>query len=144
MQSRLTAELSDAASAAFEQVAFMVPTPAGRVAEPGGLDGVAVDFKGPLCGRMVLAVSHHLLPALAANMMGEEQVAAERHGDALGEMANIICGAFLPAVGGTNGVYAITPPAHADLAAERARGDAAAALDLAVEDGWAEVLVFFD
>ncbi len=144
MPNRLTAELSEATSAAFEQVAFMVPTPAPGATEPGALAGVAVDFRGPLCGRMVLALSRELLPALAANMLGEDQGTAEQQADALGEMANIICGAFLPAVGGSAGVYAITPPAPADVALERARTSAAARLDLAVEDGRAEVLVFLD
>lgn len=144
MQSRLTAELFNATSAAFEQVAFMVPSPAPAPADADGLEGVAVSFDGPLHGRMVVALSRELLPTLAGNMLGDESVAVEYQRDALGEVANIICGAFLPAVGGNDGVYAITPPAQADVAAERGRGGTAAALDLAVEDGRAEVLLFLD
>lgn len=146
MKPELKTELFRAACAAFEQVAFMMPTLAEDPDEPGTTyESVAVDIGGALAGRMVLGVSSRMLGGLAANMLGDDMpLPLDQQRDALGEVANIICGAFLPAIEGKGGVFSITPPVAADLEGERHRllPGAPVTLRLGLDEGSAEILLW--
>ena len=72
---------------------------------------VTVSFRGPLSGRLVLRASSEILPGVAANMLGadgEYPLAVQR--DALGELANVICGNLLPMIGGAEAVFVLSAP----------------------------------
>jgi CheY-specific phosphatase CheX len=72
---------------------------------------VCVRFQGPFTGKLVLKVSGDLLPTLAANILGEEEPPAKRlQHDALGEIANVICGNALPAIAGSKAIFQIDAP----------------------------------
>ena len=133
---RLANSLSDAAAQALEMSAFMVPTrnlTDEQRAMP--LDvAVAVDISGPRRGRMVFAVSRGILAELAANMLGDDvPLPLDQQRDALGEMLNIICGAFLPNLEDDDGTYSISSPQPAAFDRESAEG--AIVVVLGVEDG---------
>ena len=109
------------------------PTAAQRAA---GLDAtVSVAFRGPLSGRLVLRTTPGLLPAL-------------------GELATGICGSVLPAITGAAGVFQLAAPQPLDPAIlDDAVGDAAvadvwgtlaAAAEVGLGGGRAEVLLFVD
>ncbi|HOW17863.1 MAG TPA: chemotaxis protein CheX, partial [Phycisphaerae bacterium] len=62
-----------------------------------------VDFEGPFCGSVSLTVPEALVPELAANMLGEDDPAApspQQQQDALGELANVMCGNLVQALAG--------------------------------------------
>src|SRR5262245_19442049 len=113
MPETLDQPLYAAAAAAFKAFAFIYAEPT----EPHlGVDSredasAAVDFEGPLSGRLVLRVSGGVLPTLAATMLGQDEPpAAALQRDALGEVANVICGALLPTLGGPSAVFALARP----------------------------------
>ena len=99
--------------ATFEELGHMVPdlelSPAQQAAPADAV--VSVAFRGPLSGRLILRVSSVILPDLTANMLGS-QVASDTslQRDALGELANVICGNLLPQVAGSGTVFMLSAP----------------------------------
>jgi chemotaxis protein CheY-P-specific phosphatase CheC len=100
----------------FEDAAFaLVDSPDEAASEPSPLSVVCVDFCGPFSGRMALQAPETLSRAVAANMLGIEEDDPEVAGkteDALGELLNMICGNFLPAVAGAEPEFKIGAPAR--------------------------------
>jgi hypothetical protein len=118
MTRKLETELYKAAILAFEGLGFLLPTP--EIDEQqlnARVDAaVSVDFEGPFSGKLLLRVSGGLLPIIATNMLGEQKIPSKalQH-DALGEIANVICGNMLPAVGGSKHVFHVGAPQIADI-----------------------------
>src|SRR4051812_38701317 len=105
--------LSQTTAATFEELALVLPdTQLSPRQNKAPLDmAVTVEFHGPLSGRLVLRASATVLPVIAANMLGEEesrQHAMQR--DALGELANVICGNLLPQIAGAEAVFILKAP----------------------------------
>jgi CheY-specific phosphatase CheX len=71
-----------------------------------------VSFTGIFSGRLALVMTEPALKELAANMLGmdSEEVEQNHLNDALKETANIICGNWLPVVGGDKAVFHIAAP----------------------------------
>ena len=71
-----------------------------------------VSFAGVFSGRLAVVMTEAALKELAANMLGidSEAVAQNHLNDALKETANIICGNWLPVVGGDETVFHIAAP----------------------------------
>jgi len=106
---------------------------------------VSVEFRGPLNGRLVVRASSSILPEVANNMLGEDDqrpVALQR--DALGEIANVICGHVLPMIGGSDAVFHLAAPLHhGDDSARSRDGDRAdATITVGVEAGRAEAALY--
>ena len=138
MTTALTTALSRAAAATFEELAFLFAAPAAPGDARDG-EGVAVrvDFRGPVDGCLELRLAAALLPALAANMLGTEAAPdAALQRDALGEIANVVCGTVLPVLAGTAAVFDLGAP-HA-IAAPAGVAPVAVA-HLVIDGGWAEV-----
>ncbi|MCC6432888.1 MAG: chemotaxis protein CheX [Gemmatimonadaceae bacterium] len=151
MSNIMEQSLSRTTAATFEELALLFPeadpTPE-QAAAPLDVT-VSVDFRGPLTGRLVLRASESILPAIASNMLGEEEsqhVPLQR--DALGELANVICGNVLPIVAGAEAVFHLAAPhIHRDDSQRSRETDAArATTTFGVEDGrvQAELYVFDD
>lgn len=125
----------------FEELGFLTPTLAvSEVQRAAELDGSAsVDFEGPVSGRLVVRLYGGVLPALAANMLGEwEAPSAEMQRDALGELANVLCGNVLRALHGTRAVFHLQAPSFPAVPVP----DSASATDravLGIEAGRGEV-----
>ncbi len=113
MNDKITKALYRAAASTFEELGFMFPS--------GDLDPLqkyasvdaqgCVDFEGPYTGRLVVRMCGGVLPVLAANMMGELEPPEQRlQRDALGEIANIICGNLLPSLAGAKEVFQLKTP----------------------------------
>jgi hypothetical protein len=71
-----------------------------------------VSFTGVFSGRLAVVMTEPALKELAANMLGidNEEVEQNHLEDALKETANIICGNWLPVVGGDEAVFHIDAP----------------------------------
>jgi CheY-specific phosphatase CheX len=147
MRETLDQPLYAAAAAAFEAFAFVYAEPT----EPNlGADAfedaaAAVDFEGPMRGRLVLRVSGGVLPNLAATMLGQDDPpATPLQRDALGEVANVICGALLPTLGGPSAVFALARPT-VDTPWDRlvqAEGTPVAVASLDLDGGRADVVCY--
>jgi hypothetical protein len=108
--------LEQVAEEVFASMAFLFPAaaedcPAG---ERDAESCASVAFAGSVCGRLVLRVPEAIVPSMAANMLGcpdPDAVSAEQQRDALGEMANVICGNLLPRLTSPRDIYHVAQPA---------------------------------
>ncbi len=152
MKTRIHNLLAQVATETFEKLAFlfaMVDTEQGEV-PPQAVSRVAVTFRGPFAGRLLIKLAQELLPELAANMLGSDetsQVTLEQQCDALKETANVICGNLLPKIGGSQAIFEIDAPrmlaeGEPDKAAEFPV--ALSTARLSVEDTCCDVLLFVD
>ncbi|MEO8621157.1 MAG: chemotaxis protein CheX [bacterium] len=110
------------------------------------LDGaMEVTFCGPRAGRLVVSLSGDTLPTLASNMLGDADGSPDMQRDALGEVANVICGNLLPIIGGTGAVYSIGAATPAIMPRNREDACLRAQVHLGVEEmGRADVLLYID
>ena len=139
--------LLTAATSTFESLAllFAESPPSGAQADAPLTHAVRVTFAGPCAGVLDVAVSDDVAVALAANMLGldPEAVRADagvRH-DAVGELANVVCGNVLPLVAGREAVFHLAAPAVRALSdATTARAGAIALTETLGVDGGRAVL----
>lgn len=95
MSELLEDSLRGAASETLEQVAFLWPeVELDEEQQYAPLEAEAsVAFHGPFRGELLVRVYGGILPLLASHMLGEDTPPGESEQlDALGEIANIICG----------------------------------------------------
>ena len=105
--------------------------------------GVRVAFAGPFAGALTVRVSDDVAATLAANMLGVDAVGGDDRlvRDALGEVANVICGNLLPELAGRAAVFHLGAP---EALAAGAAGAARAAVTLGIDAGRAEVALLVD
>ncbi len=151
MNNKLKRELLRASVLTFEQVAFMLVNQdieENGEEKPAKADAaVEVDFNGPFGGNLQITVMGGVLPELAANMLGEEEPPVkQRQLDALGEVANIICGNMLPGIAGSTEVFHVDAPRIIDAGEARKETDTgfSAFVSLGIESGRAEVFLRID
>lgn len=140
---QLHTALTQATTSTFEELALLLAVPpdapasADGGAEPRPPCGVRVDFAGPWGGSVVVRVAESVLDAAAANMLGIAAAPdAPARRDALGELANVICGNVLPGIAGRTAVFALQAPRWLGAAdAACAPADLRVATTLAVDDG---------
>jgi len=147
MSSTTVQSLSRATTATFEELALLFPeqelSPE-QAAAP--LDvAVSVEFRGPQRGRLVLRASSTILSSIAANMLGED-ASRERplQRDALGEIANVICGNVLPAIAGVEAVFHLSAPyVHEGVdVVSRGADEPTASIMFGLENGRAEAVLY--
>jgi CheY-specific phosphatase CheX len=104
-----------AAATTFESLA-MLPSSASLSAVEAAAPiafGVRVDFEGPLRGRLELRVTADVACCVAENMLGLPialDTDATLVRDALGEVANVVCGNVLPELAGRDAVFHLSAP----------------------------------
>jgi hypothetical protein len=114
MSSWLATRLFRATVRTFEDLGFILPsfdlTDAQRAARSDAT--VEITFQGRFSGRLVLSLFGPILAVMAGNMLGEAESAVSRETqvDALGELANVICGNVLPEIAGDRETFFLTPP----------------------------------
>lgn len=139
------ATLRSATTSTFEELALLPAVPDdGRAADRAPLaGGVRVAFTGPLSGVLTVHVTRALLGAVATNMLGRELRSADPLcRDALGELANVLCGSLLPALAGRRAEFRLLPPewlGAGDEDDDPAIGRAGLVVEVALEVGRAEV-----
>jgi chemotaxis protein CheY-P-specific phosphatase CheC len=119
MGNRLESELFKAATLTFQELGFLLPTPEINEQQLNAqVEGaVSVEFEGPFSGELLVRVCGGLLPIIAANMLGEEGEKVSSKSlqyDALGEIANVICGNMLPGIAGSKDVFRVNAPKIAE------------------------------
>ena len=156
MTSIMPSPLLAAATSTFESLALLLPdeepTDEQRAAPLAW--GVQVAFHGPLGdalgpahagatrGTLTVGATDDVARTVAANMLGLDAADDARLvQDALGELANVVCGNLLPELAGRAAVFHLDAP-RAAAPAEPPAGSAAApalALTLGVDAGRVEV-----
>lgn len=147
MSSTTVRSLSRATTATFEELALLFPETElspDQAAAPLEI-AVSVEFRGPVTGRLVVRTSTNILPAIAANMLGAEastQQPLQR--DALGEIGNVICGHVLPLIAGADKIFHLAAPIvhEGGELPQRDQDEPSARVQIGVEDGRAEVLLY--
>jgi CheY-specific phosphatase CheX len=136
--------LKAAATATFESLALLLPTP-----EPSALEAAATPahavrlaFDGPFRGWLALRVTDDVARALAENMLGAAEAEPALVRDALGEVANVVCGNVLPALGGRGAVFHLQAPGP--LAVDDASWHAAPLTSLGVDGGRADLALHIE
>lgn len=148
MSSTTVQSLSRATTRTFEELALLFPdTEPSEAQSATPLDvAVSVEFRGPLNGRLVLRASSGILSEVANNMLGaDDQRPVTLQRDALGELANVICGHVLPMIGGSDAVFHLAAPMHHVDGAKVSRDDDQpdAVVTVGVESGRAQASIFF-
>jgi len=135
--------LYQASISTFEDLGLMFPieNADGSASMDGECSSVGVRFHGSFSGEIVLEVEDQILPAIASNMLGEDgPVEPQMMQDALGEMANVICGNALPAIAGKTEVFRLESP----VSVERRLVAATAKAHLLFDEGKANVYIYVD
>jgi CheY-specific phosphatase CheX len=115
MPESFEAVLAGATQSALERTAFLFAepwTPDNDAADALGPEPfvATVGFDGTHRGAVSITFPASLLPTLAANILGEDESPSDSmQRDALGELANIICGNVLPGLDPA-GTYSLGPP----------------------------------
>ncbi|HZF67219.1 MAG TPA: chemotaxis protein CheX [Gemmatirosa sp.] len=113
--------LRTTATATFESLALLLAEamPADASSDVPLAHAMRVPFvdAAGATGALVVAVSDDVAAALAANMLGVATARADAaaRSDALGELANVVCGNVLPAVAGRAAVFHLGAPAAIPL-----------------------------
>lgn len=128
--SDLHCTLGEMAAETLGELAFLFAdvVPA-RALESDGAEELLVRFSGARQGRLVLRAEPDLLPVLSANMLGEDApTTKEVQRDALGELANIVCGNLLPLLTDPSNLLMLEAPTTGRDVAVCASGELLAAL----------------
>jgi CheY-specific phosphatase CheX len=144
MNEKLETNLRQAAILTFEQLGFMFPMSEDESVQADWEfgTGVQVAFSGPLRGVLSVHTSEELMSTLAGNMLGQDETPSiTEQRDALGEVANVICGNLLPLIAGSEAVFDIGAPAPAMCTDGKndASGGATSRVSILLDSGQADV-----
>jgi chemotaxis protein CheY-P-specific phosphatase CheC len=138
-----TTALSLVATSTFESLAFLVAYEAALGDEAVPVLEARVAFAGAMEGALVLRASPQVAARVASNMLGlREKASPHLESDALGEVANVICGHLLPVLAGREELFRIQAPVVAAPAVSSVEPTASAALWLC--GGIAEIELYVE
>lgn len=143
MPDTLRGALADAGIGALENMAWLFAEQSSHASDEGCIGPTArIEFIGVPSGALLLQVEAPLLAVVAGAMLGTDDtpdLVLQR--DALGELANVVCGHVLPEIAGTREEYLLAPPTvFTDWEAALKPTDVVAeVVHLAVQGGWARV-----
>jgi len=110
---QLQTSLYKAGLRVFEDLGFMLPSSELDPEQAAATfhSAATVSFNGPVKGMLLVSINGNILPALASNMLGEDEAPSKlQQEDALKELANVICGNLLPLIAGPAAVFDIGEP----------------------------------
>ncbi len=117
MKKKIDDVLKESAVKTFEDICYMYLEPELKDSQKNmPLDAMAeVKFKGAFNGKLTIESRGDLYSAVAANMLSHDHPSAQQKKDALGEIANIICGNIVPSIAHRKGLgYKIESPLSFD------------------------------
>ena len=133
----------------FEDICFIYQVPELKDDQKNlTLEAAAeVKYKGKFTGKLVIETRGGLFSAIAANMLSNDVPSIQQKKDALGEIANIICGNVVPSLGRSDPEYKIESPRFLnkdDLLKEEKQGKPLAGITLNFNQGRVDVKLFVD
>jgi CheY-specific phosphatase CheX len=134
------------ATEVLESMAFTSATPEAPARQQDEATvSAAVAFTGPFSGRVLLTAPQVMLPCLASNMLGlepDELSTDQQQYDALGELANVMCGNLVQMLAGPEPVFTLaSPEVHPDEAGvprPMPQGETTS-VRVPLEEGWVEL-----
>jgi len=132
-------------SKSLEDLCFLIPgADEAAFADEVVTAAACVVFEGPKTGTVLIEMRGGLLQEIATNMLGDDAGESHRR-DALGEVANIICGHIVPVIWGAEAVFSLRRPEFPDdLGASLKSRAVFAAGSVAFDSGVADVTLFVD
>ena len=132
-------------SKSLEDLCFLIPGADEAAFEGEPVSAAAfVVFEGPKTGTVLIQMRGGLLQEIATNMLGDDAGDAARR-DALGEVANILCGHIVPVIWGAEAVFSLRRPEFPeDLGAALGSRQAFARGSVAFDSGVCDVTLFVD
>lgn len=145
MSSDLQQALIAAASSTFEQLGFVfADLELSDEQRAAPVEAVAkVSFRGPMSGIVELRLAGGILQEIACNMLGNfDDLDPETLRDAAGELANVVCGNALPAIGGTEAVFDLGAPSVTLGPDDVTDDDPSGLTEIGLEQGRAEIAIY--
>jgi len=136
--------VASVAKKVLETMAFAFEMPGEEGPPPGGdLVEATVAFSGPFAGRVRLTLPAEIVPELVANMLGDEQPeppTPQQQHDAVGELANVMCGNLVQEIAGPKPVFRLDPPqVESKNAPYPTAAPAEVVAHIPLETGWARL-----
>lgn len=150
MKTRIENALKEATIRTFEDTCFMYLVPELKDAQKDmALEAAAeVKYKGDYTGKLIIETRGGLFSAIATNMLSNEIPNEQQKKDALGEIANIICGNVVPSLGRKSGAgYKIESPKFLDkdeLLKDEEKTKPLAEIVFNFKEGRADIKIFVD
>lgn len=113
MSGDMRSSLLRAATSTFEELGFLFADEEPNEDQfEATVDGVArVEFTGPREGVLEVRLAGGILRDLAINMLGTDDLTDDELAlDALGEVANVICGNVVPEISGSEAIFDLRAP----------------------------------
>jgi CheY-specific phosphatase CheX len=149
MKTRIEKALEEATVSTFEYICFMYPAPELKDIQKNlKLEAAAeVKYKGNYTGKLLIETRGDLLSAIAGNILSNDFPNPQQKNDALGELANIICGNIVPYLGRGGQGYKIESP-HSlnkkELSEKKKQGKPLAKVTLNFNQGRADIKFYVD
>lgn len=149
MKTKIKNVLESTSITTFEDVCFMYPAPELKNEQKKlKQEAVAeVKYKGDHTGRLLIETYGDLFSAIAANMLSDESPSLLKKKDALGEIANIICGNVVTSLGRIKKGYEIGHPRSLkknEWLKEKKTDKAFVEISLNFNEGRADIKFFVD
>lgn len=147
MTKQLSARLTQATLSTFENLGFVVPE--AEVSEDQASVNLAwgarVDFRGPVAGWVEVRLTDGVVEEIAANMLGiDGEVGSDVKRDAMGEIANVICGNVVPALGSAEDIFDLDAPDVCATNGHKSPPEGEIVLDFGIASGRAELVLYVD
>jgi CheY-specific phosphatase CheX len=149
MKSKIEKVLEEASVNTFEDTCFMYQVPElNNVQKNLTLEAAAeVKYRGDYTGSLLIETRGGLFSAIAANILSIDSPSCLQKKDALGEVANIICGNVVTSLGRSKQGYKIESPRSLkkdELLKEKRQGKALAEITMNFNEGRADIKFFVD
>jgi CheY-specific phosphatase CheX len=149
MKSKIEKDLEEASVNTFEDTCFMYQVPElNDVQKNLTLEAAAeVKYRGDYTGSLLIETRGGLFSAIAANILSIDSPSCLQKKDALGEVANIICGNVVTSLGRSKQGYKIESPRSLkkdELLKEKRQGKALAEITMNFNEGRADIKFFVD
>lgn len=149
MKKQIENVLKESTIKTFEDICFIYQVPELKDDQKNlALEAAAeVKYRGNFTGKLVIETRGGLFSAIAANMLSNDVPDAQQKKDALGEVANIICGNVVPSLGRSEPEYKIESPRSLnkdDLLKGEKQGKPLAEITLNFNQGRADIKLFVD
>jgi CheY-specific phosphatase CheX len=133
----------------FEELTFLFIMPEVEFPQKQAkFQGMArVIFRGAQPGCLLIKLYGNLLPTIALNMLGADELpSVQGQADAFGELANIICGNILPFLGDPAAIYNLDRPEifTGTLAGPETDRRLLEKVELGLEDGRVELELYLN
>jgi CheY-specific phosphatase CheX len=147
MKKQIENVLRESTIKTFEDICFIYQVPELKDDQKNlVLEAAAeVKFRGIFTGRLMIETRGGLFSAIASNMLSNEVPSIQQKKDALGEVANIICGNVVPSLGRSEPEYKIESPICLntdDLLKENKQEKPLAEVTLNFNQGRADIKLF--